>query len=627
MSGGEGRDSDATIGDGELEAPIARAVTVITHRPPGSAHDATQDDGIHVDATRADPTLGETPSPALARRKELESAATIAETTVSDPDLGGALDLEQLSAQPTLAGDTDSDATRREGSDTQAALADKIRAHLDVGEDAPRVDEMIGQLIGDRYRVTERIGAGGMGAVYRATQTDLGREVAVKVLLEELNSSETLTRRFTVEALAVSRLRHPNTIQIYDFGRTPGGRLYIAMELLEGDTLHDRLRTAGHLPVRMALRILADVAAALAEAHAKEIVHRDLKPENIFLVRVGDNPDFVKVLDFGVAKLRDGVGDGKGTLTKAGSIFGTPRYMSPEQASARAVDARSDLYTVGVILFELLTGRPPFESEAPLSLLLAHVNDAPPAMAEVAPDVAIPADVEALVQRLLAKKPADRPESARALREELLALHDALPHAFDHVVDQAEADALGVITQTAPTLQLLAAAETAPPIAASRLEAPPDKRGLPLPLLGGVALTLIGLLAGGLALRSTPPPPPAQARPDAPTPPPAADATAAAPADAGATSPPPADAVASPAAAVDAVPTVAVDASGGVPSAAPMAPDAAAAAESEPTPAPPERRPVRKPRVDKPVRADAPAKKPPSAGKTKPDPGLVDDLM
>ncbi|MBM4342679.1 MAG: serine/threonine protein kinase [Deltaproteobacteria bacterium] len=350
--------------------------------------------------------------------------------------------------------------TRREGADTREQLDEKIRAHLERAQEA-RQDPLIGQMIGGRFLVLKKIGSGGMGSVYRARQEGMDRDVAIKVLLGDLKSNETVLRRFTLEALAVSRLRHPNTIQIFDYGQTPDGNPYIAMELLEGLTLYDLLRKERPLPIRRALRVMAQVAQSLAEAHGKEIVHRDLKPENIFLVQVGDNADYVKVLDFGVAKLRDHKSEA-GTLTQAGSIFGTPRYMSPEQCSAQPVDARSDLYTLGIILYEMVTGNAPFGGDQALQLLLAHVNEAPVPPSKATEQQVIPAEVEDLVLQLLEKRPEKRVQAAGEFAKRCQELADALPTAFDQHVGSAEAESLGVRLGSATTAAVLTARTVRP---------------------------------------------------------------------------------------------------------------------------------------------------------------------
>ena len=396
------------------------------------------------------------------------------------------------------------------GTDGGTALDAKIRRHLDEGHRTS--DPLLGTVIGERYEVHSRIGAGGMGAVYRARQRGMGRDVAIKVLLQDLAQNETITRRFTIEALAVSRLKHPNTIQIFDFGRTDRGNLYIAMELLEGQTLSGLLGDGRKVAIRRALRIIAAAAGSLTEAHAKDIIHRDLKPENIFLTQVGEDPDFVKVLDFGVAKLRDGAGDGKGTLTKAGSIFGTPRYMSPEQAGGRATDGRADLYSLGVILYELICGRPPFEDERPLQLLLAHTSKAPEPPSAVCPELAIPRQVETLVMRLLEKAPERRVQSASDLAAICLELVRELPDDFDAPVLLDGSSNLRVELSTPATLDLaspVANAESTldlamgegPGLAPMLADPPVAPRPWTWPLFA-VGGTGVGLLAVVLALRA-----------------------------------------------------------------------------------------------------------------------------
>ena len=388
------------------------------------------------------------------------------------------------------------------------SLDDRIRAHYDSAASRTKKDPLLGEVLGGRFQVLKKIGSGGMGAVYRARQEGMDRDVAVKVLLGELTENDTVLRRFTLEALAVSRLKHPNTIQIFDFGQTPQGNPYIAMELLEGQTLHDLLRSERPLPIRRALRIMGQVASSLAEAHGKGIVHRDLKPENIFLIDVGANHDYVKVLDFGVAKLHDKNLDGKGTLTQAGSIFGTPRYMSPEQCSAQPVDGRSDLYALGVMLFEMITGLPPFQSDQPLMLLLAHVNDPPPSPGSVTDKQVIPAEVEEVVLQLLAKLPENRVQDAEAFARICHDLEIALPAAFDERVGQAEAESLGVRLPSSLTIQTptertvrLGALPT-PGVQAPALEPVPLAEETPLAKArrGFGLLLLLGTVGGGAVL-------------------------------------------------------------------------------------------------------------------------------
>ena len=336
--------------------------------------------------------------------------------------------------------------------DADESLEDKIKRKLSshdesTGIDTERADPLIGMTINERFVITAKIGAGGMGAVYRAKQLGMNRDIAVKVLLRELTENETVLRRFHLEALAVSKLKHPNTIQIFDFGETEDGLLYIAMELLEGRPLAKVLTDDKQVSVDRALHIIEQTAKSLREAHSKGIVHRDLKPDNIFLQSVGEDGDFAKVLDFGVAKVAEGDGQQK-TLTKAGSIFGTPKYMSPEQSRGGEIDSRSDIYAMGIILYELLTGRVPFNAENPLGILIKHLQEQPPTFQQIRPDLVIPEPVERFVHKMLAKQAEQRPQTAEAVIREIVQLRKDLPPLFRNVVTRADAEAAGIEIQT-----------------------------------------------------------------------------------------------------------------------------------------------------------------------------------
>lgn len=287
------------------------------------------------------------------------------------------------------------------------------------GEDAGR----IGALVDDRYRIEAVLGHGGMGTVYRAEQVTLHRAVALKLLHPSLGGSPEMGRRFEREAFAAGRLVHPNCVQVTDFGQLADGTLYLAMELLEGQSLGDLIEAEGRVPVARALHIIAHVLRGLAHAHERDIVHRDIKPENVILVEHSGDVDFAKVLDFGIAKLIGSTeAQAGGKLTQAGVAFGTPAYMSPEQAWGQAVDARADLYAVSILLFELLTGRPPFEADEPVKLLSMHATRPPPRLRQVAPDLVIPDALETLLARGLAKDRDQRPPGALAYLADIEAL-------------------------------------------------------------------------------------------------------------------------------------------------------------------------------------------------------------
>jgi len=270
-------------------------------------------------------------------------------------------------------------------------------------------DPLPGTLLAGRYQIIRRVGTGGMGTVYRAVQTGLERPVGLKVLRRELSWDKATVMRFHREAKAMSLLTHPNTVRVFDFGQTDEGLLFFAMELLEGELLTARIEREGAIDVREAIRIARQVLGSLSEAHGAGIIHRDLKPDNVILAKMqGEQRPVVKVLDFGIAKVVLEERKLDQLETQAGTVFGTPRYMSPEQAQGGALDARSDLYSVGVLLYHMLAGHPPFVDDDAVVVMARHIKDVPQSLRAAAPDRAIPADLERLVMRALEKDPRDR---------------------------------------------------------------------------------------------------------------------------------------------------------------------------------------------------------------------------
>ncbi|MBL9110034.1 MAG: serine/threonine protein kinase [Myxococcales bacterium] len=268
-----------------------------------------------------------------------------------------------------------------------------------------------GSVVGGRYRIERPLGEGAMGAVYLAEHVHMRKQVALKVLLSEARENKEIVARFEREAIAAAHIDHPNVVSASDFGTTEDGLFFLVLELVKGESLRDVVE-AGPLPLDRVVAIATQMGAALTKAHGMGIVHRDLKPENVMLVPREGEPELVKVLDFGIAKVPTRGAEGA-ALTAAGAIFGTPEYMSPEQALGQPVDARADLYAFGIILFELLTGKRPFDSETVMGYLAAHLNTPVPRMADVAPSVPVPPEVEAVVARMLAKVPEDRYPSVR----------------------------------------------------------------------------------------------------------------------------------------------------------------------------------------------------------------------
>jgi serine/threonine protein kinase len=275
-------------------------------------------------------------------------------------------------------------------------------------------DVLIGHVIDGRYRLDARIGLGGMGSVYRATRLLIGDEVAVKILHPDNTADQHAAERFKREAQTAARLKHPNAVQIYDFGISSDGLQYLVMELVEGESLRKIMKQQGPLTPSMATEVVSQVCAALEEAHRHNIVHRDVKPDNIIVKAVSATGVRVKVLDFGIAKLRDPVAT---NLTQTGSVVGTPHYMSPEQCLGEEVDNRADIYSLGIVLYEMLCGVVPFNSPNSTAVVVQHVNQPPPPLRSKNPS--IPASVEAVVLHALEKRREARPQTAEALAREL----------------------------------------------------------------------------------------------------------------------------------------------------------------------------------------------------------------
>ncbi|HET9621991.1 MAG TPA: serine/threonine-protein kinase, partial [Kofleriaceae bacterium] len=286
----------------------------------------------------------------------------------------------------------------------------------------PSTDEQfaIGSVLDDRYRIDGVLGTGGMGRVYRAEHTKIGKPVAIKVLHADLGRNREASQRFQREAIASGRLDHPNIVGVSDFGVLDDGACYLVMEVLEGESLGDRLARDGRIAWQEAVDILRGVLAGLRHAHERGVVHRDIKPDNVFLAHK-DGEAVIKILDFGIAKLYAGSADDPAS-TRAGLTVGTPAYLSPEQAVGGEITPASDLYSASIVLYEMIAGHAPFEDKDPLAMLGAHVGRRPPAFAVSAPDVAVPPGLEDIVQHGLAKAPAERIASAN----DYLAMLDAI---------------------------------------------------------------------------------------------------------------------------------------------------------------------------------------------------------
>ena len=411
----------------------------------------------------------------------------------------------------------------------------------------------IGQVIASQFNILKKLGAGGMGSVFLAEQLGMDRRVVVKVMHPELTAgSPQAVERFKREAKAVAQLNHPNIVQVYVFGQTSSGQMYIAMEYIEGRDLTSEL-VDGPLDQIRALKILDQVLSALVEAHAAGIVHRDLKPDNIMLTDRHGNPDYVKVLDFGIAKMAD---PAQATITQAGAVFGTPRYMAPEQAKGVKIDARADLYALGVILYELLTGVHPFrEATTALEYIVKHATEDIHAPSVDFDGLDIAPRIESLLTRCVAKDPEQRFQSAREMQRELrLALRDFPEAARGFPTDGANPPMPSRLSERpagAPKPAAVAKSKppTATPAAASAAAKAPaaPRHGTPAWVWALVAVLVAGGIATGVVLGT-------QGQPGPTDPPVAATAPTADPHAGDPTAPPDPTRAADPGAALTAAP-------------------------------------------------------------------------
>ncbi len=339
-------------------------------------------------------------------------------------------------------------------------------------------DSNIGRsILNGQFMIEQKIGSGGMGAVYRASQPAMNRQVAVKILHPKLTNRKDLASRFRREARAMSHLTHPNTAKVFLYGELEDGSLYIVMEYLEGKNLNQVVRREGPLPLERAIPVLVQVCGALQEAHSQGIIHRDLKPENIFLSTNGGMKDYAKVLDFGLAKVTEReLRPGSIMLTQEGMVFGTPEFMSPEQAQGKKLDARSDLYSLATILYEVLTGKLPYDAKTPMEYIQLHVTKPPIPLDERIPGKRFPPGLSDVVMKALEKKPEARYESALEFGE---ALRPFAPGArnISNVLPRPEGQAPPRQNGIAPSMDGSKTIKMAPGAVVANPGPPPSVRG------------------------------------------------------------------------------------------------------------------------------------------------------
>ena len=353
--------------------------------------------------------------------------------------------------------------------------------------------DLVGQIVADRYHVLKKLGEGGMGAVYLAEHVKMGRKSAVKVMNPGMASDADAISRFNREAANASRINHPNVCAVYDFGETSDGLIYLAMEFIEGPSLSKLIEELGALPAQRAADITRQAAEALAVAHDMGIVHRDLKPDNIMIARNRDGSDCVKVVDFGIAKAGNAENQ---KVTRTGMVVGTPEYMSPEQLAGDKLDGRSDTYSLALVAFNMFTGKLPFPGNTVQESMILRLTDRPRTLAEMKPEVSWTPEVQAVMDRALARDVGDRYQNAAEFGRELERAVQAMP----------ESDATNAFTAVMTPVSAPAAKQTTP-IPATRVNTPTPVQassGVPArptrsraPMLAGIAALVLVLGGGG----------------------------------------------------------------------------------------------------------------------------------
>ncbi|HKT09270.1 MAG TPA: protein kinase [Gemmatimonadaceae bacterium] len=364
---------------------------------------------------------------------------------------------------------------------------------------APAGSNLVGSVLADRYHIVRRIGEGGMGQVYLAEHVKMRRRSAVKVLHQGMVNDPDAIARFNREASNASQIQHPNVAAIYDFGETDDGLIYLAMEFIDGEPLRKMIERQGALTAIQAADITRQVADALEAAHEMGIVHRDLKPDNIMIARGRNGEDVAKVVDFGIAKATSG-DDQK--VTRTGLAIGTPEYMSPEQLSGDSLDNRTDIYSLGLVAFNMLTGQLPFPAVSSREAMIARLTERPRTLAEIKDDVAWPAELQTVMDRALASQPQERYAHASDFGRDLVRAVDNMP---ESALSSTGTLAIAVPHPNAPTVQRPVPADAAPPKPAPTPSAPtpPATRPMgrrPTPLIAGAPTQVDGAGAGRVVL-------------------------------------------------------------------------------------------------------------------------------
>jgi serine/threonine-protein kinase len=368
--------------------------------------------------------------------------------------------------------------------------------------------DLLGSVIADRYHIEKKLGEGGMGAVYLGEHVKMGRKSAIKVMTQSMANDPEAIARFNREAANAARINHPNVCAIYDFGETDDGVIYLAMEFIEGESLNDTLHREGALAPKRAADILRQTADALHVAHEFGIVHRDLKPDNIMLARGRGDTDLVKVVDFGIAKAMTGEEGQK--VTKTGLVVGTPEYMSPEQLSGDTLDGRSDLYSLALVFYRMLTGTLPFHADTAQETMIKRLTDDPMPLAQAAPGTVFPPALQEAMNKGLARMPSERYADASSFAADVVAAVDKMgdapprPSMTEARTQVLDAGATELLPETRVSKAAMQRPEDTPATPAPRAAPPKPARKAPLAAIAGAVVVIAGgggalamLLSGG----------------------------------------------------------------------------------------------------------------------------------
>lgn len=356
---------------------------------------------------------------------------------------------ETLKIAPSEEGSSPDDHGVGESSDNNPVLVENKEREANPATLLNR-DPYIGTILNSRYRVVSLIGKGGSSAVYKGEDTTLNQPVAIKILHGHLASDATITRRFEQESKTARLLRHPNIVDVRAYDKTESGIPFLVMDLVEGTSLQEAIKTSGCLPVQRTIEIFTQVCAALAVAHEKGIVHRDLKPGNIMLSTSADGSLRVKVLDFGIAKILPATGDTVMKLTQTGEMLGSILYMSPEQCLDKDLDGRSDCYSLGCVMYETLTGKPPLTARTAFETMNKHMAETPARLDKVRPDLKRSPGLQYLVSKAMAKDPNQRYQEITHLQDDLQQLADGIAFPLNHLDERKMAEIAGEKTSSVP---------------------------------------------------------------------------------------------------------------------------------------------------------------------------------